>query len=287
MEKFLALDVETANPDCSSICQIGIAAFENGKVTETWRSLINPEDYFDGFNVSVHGITPAMVKESPVFKDVYPTIRKIIGDQVVVHHTFFDRTSVKRACELHSCDLINAQWLDSAKVVRRTWSEFSKSGYGLSNMAKHLGISFKHHDALEDAIAAGKVFLSALQCSGLSLHEWLVRVNKPISSSSHVRKPSVKFEPNPEGPFFGEHIVFTGTLGVLRAEAEKLAAEMGCNPLKSVNRNTTMLVLGAQDNFRLAGYEKSRKHRDAEKLISQGYNIRILTEGDFFDTMLP
>ena len=30
--KYLALDVETANADYSSICQIGIAEFENGKM---------------------------------------------------------------------------------------------------------------------------------------------------------------------------------------------------------------------------------------------------------------
>ncbi len=58
--KFLALDVETANADYSSICQIGIAEFENGKVINTWSSLINPESYFDPFNVSIHGINQTL-----------------------------------------------------------------------------------------------------------------------------------------------------------------------------------------------------------------------------------
>ena len=43
---FVAIDVETANADLASICQIGIVAFENGSVKESWQSLVNPEDYF-------------------------------------------------------------------------------------------------------------------------------------------------------------------------------------------------------------------------------------------------
>jgi DNA polymerase-3 subunit epsilon len=29
---FVAIDVETANPDMASICQVGLAAFSNGAV---------------------------------------------------------------------------------------------------------------------------------------------------------------------------------------------------------------------------------------------------------------
>jgi len=49
--RFVAIDVETANPDYSSICQIGVALFENGIITKTWATLINPEDYFDPINM--------------------------------------------------------------------------------------------------------------------------------------------------------------------------------------------------------------------------------------------
>jgi DNA polymerase-3 subunit epsilon len=52
---FVALDVETANADSSSICQIGLATFEDGCLVDEWSTLVNPEDYFDPFNVSIHG----------------------------------------------------------------------------------------------------------------------------------------------------------------------------------------------------------------------------------------
>jgi DNA polymerase III subunit epsilon len=42
-----------------------------------------------------------------------------------------------------------------------------------------------------------------------------------------------------------------------------------------------MLVVGDQDIAKLAGHEKSSKHRKAEELIAKGTPIRILKESDF------
>jgi DNA polymerase III epsilon subunit-like protein len=44
---FVAVDVETANSSLASICQIGAAFFIDGKLCETWETLVNPEEYFD------------------------------------------------------------------------------------------------------------------------------------------------------------------------------------------------------------------------------------------------
>ena len=54
--RFVAIDIETANPDMSSICQIGIAEFYDGNLIGEWSTLIDPEDYFDEVNISIHGI---------------------------------------------------------------------------------------------------------------------------------------------------------------------------------------------------------------------------------------
>ena len=54
--QFIAIDVETANADMASICQVGIAKFADGQLVEVWSSLIDPEDFFDGINMAIHGI---------------------------------------------------------------------------------------------------------------------------------------------------------------------------------------------------------------------------------------
>jgi len=48
-----------------------------------------------------------------------------------------------------------------------------------------------------------------------------------------------------------------------------------------VNKKVTLLVVGDQDVLKLAGQEKSSKHRKAEALIAAGQEIRILRESDF------
>jgi len=49
--RFVAIDVETANPDMSSICSIGAAAFESGELVSEKYWLVDPRDDFNPRNV--------------------------------------------------------------------------------------------------------------------------------------------------------------------------------------------------------------------------------------------
>lgn len=159
---------------------------------------------------------------------------------------------------------------------------FATCGYGLANVADFIGHSFTHHDALEDAIAAGMVMVRAVQDSGLSLEEWVTRIGKPIHLDP-ITGHQVKRIGDPAGLFAGETIVFTGALNISRTEAADLAARTGCNVGAGVTKKTTLLVVGDQDLDKLAGKEKSAKHLKAESLIRNGASIRILAESDFME----
>lgn len=278
MNHFLALDVETANADMSSICQIGIVEFSDGKVVNSWGTLINPEDYFDPFNVAIHRITLDMVKAAPSFADVYARIQQAIKDCIVVTHMPFDQTALYRASQKYGLPELSCTWLDSARVARRQWEQFRQSGYNLPNIANYLEIVYRSHDAIDDARAAGEVVLKAMEQSGLPLEGWLEQAYKRISSHDHFAK-----EGNPDGEFYGETIVFTGALSTPRREASGSAAQAGCDVKDSVTKATTILVVGVQDIDKLAGYDKSSKHRKAEQLIEGGQWIRIITEKDFLE----
>jgi len=41
--EFVAIDVETANADMASICQIGIARFADGLLTSEWETYVDPQ----------------------------------------------------------------------------------------------------------------------------------------------------------------------------------------------------------------------------------------------------
>ncbi len=99
--------------------------------------------------------------------------------------------------------------------------------------------------------------------------------------SSTTAKSYTALEANPDGPLFGNIIVFTGTLSISRQEAAKLATFASCKVEAGVTKHTSLLVVGNQDIRVLAGAEKSAKHRKAEELIKKGQSIRIIGEGDF------
>jgi DNA polymerase III subunit epsilon len=278
--KFVALDVETANADMASICSMGAAIFENGVLQDEWYSLINPQDYFDPLNVSIHGIREIDVCSAPTFKAATVMLNQILENQIVVTHTHFDRVAMHQAAVRWSISAPNCMWLDSARVARRTWAECARSGYGLADVCNRIGYSFTHHNALEDAKASGQIMLAAMSHSGLNLDAMLKRVLQPIDPSLSSSAP-IKRDGNPDGPLSGEVVVFTGRLGILRDEAADLAASVGCEVAPGVTKKTTMLVVGDVDVQKLAGHEKTSKHRKAEELASQGYSIRILRETDF------
>ena len=299
---FVVIDVETANHDLSSICQVGIASFRDGELHNSWESLVNPEDEFDPICVSIHGINAEKVRSSPTWAVVYSEVSPLLQGNIVASHTAFDRVALVRACEKNKLAHCECRWLDSAMVVRRAWPIFSRSGYGLTNVAAEFGIKYRPHDALEDARCAGVILLRAVAETGLSIDQWLERVKLPINlPAKHLRPlPATHFdallvrEPihastalpitrhgNPDGPLYGEVLVFTGALSMPRHEAADAAASAGCEVTTSVTKHTTLLVVGNQDVRKLAGQEMSSKHRKAEELINEGQKIRIISESDF------
>lgn len=275
--EFVAIDVETANANLSSICQIGIVRFVDSKPVEQWKTLVNPNDFFDWMNVSIHGIDEDAVSDAPTWADIIGKVCAMTNGKIVVSHGSFDRSAIDRACKLFGAEPPQCQWLDTCRVARRAWIDISKKGYGLSAIAERLDISFKHHDALEDARTAGFILIRAHEETGLSAKDWISRVKQPIISGSTTHTA----DGNPDGHLHGEVIVFTGELCLPRKDAAQIAAAAGCNVADGVTKHTTILVVGDQDAIKLNGHEKSAKHRKAEELIAKGKSLRIITESDF------
>ena len=282
MASFNAIDVETANADRASICQIGIVQVRNGTLGKEWSTLVDPEDWFDPWNVFIHGIDRKAVKGAPTLPGLHAELTRWLGGAVVVSHTSFDRVALERAAAKYSLPLLETVWLDSARVARRAWPDkFAIRGYGLKKLAKHFEIEFKHHDALEDAKATAQILLKAIEASELDIEGWLRRVERPIRPRKNRSSATAARTGSEDGPLRGETVVFTGALNMVRREAADLAAQAGCDVADSVGRRTTILVVGTQNAQNLNGYAKSSKHRKAEQLIGNGAGIQILSENDF------
>ena len=171
---FNAIDVETANADPSSICQIGIVHVCDGEIQDRLSILVNPEGRFNLFNVRLHGIDEDAVKDSVTLPEVYGELCRRIGGKVLVSHTGFDRVALEEATSKYRLERIRATWLDSAMIARHAWpGKYRLRGWGLASIAGDLGITFNHHSAVEDARAAGEIVLYACRHTGLDIDGWL------------------------------------------------------------------------------------------------------------------
>jgi DNA polymerase-3 subunit epsilon len=277
--QFTIIDLETANADQSSICQLGLAKVSQGKNISVESSYVNPETAFSSFNISIHGITPEMVTGAQNLPEFCDHIAEALDGQIVLSHGGFDPAAVRRACEITGRPLPDCTWLNSQSIVRRAWPEkFAKSGYALGKLAKHFGIDFKHHDAGEDARVTAEIILLALTETQTEITDWHDRLKQPIWG---VRRDISALTPNEDGPFYGSNISFTGALEIPRHEAATLASDLGFLVQKAPTKETDILVVGDLDARKLNGADKSRKQLKVEAAISKGAEIRIFTETDF------
>src|SRR5690348_1804152 len=96
-DRYVAVDVETASAEISSICQIAVVEFVSGSVEGVWHSLINPKTPFATFNVNLHGIDASVVRDAPDFSAVANIVSTLLSGRMVVSHMPFDRISLERA----------------------------------------------------------------------------------------------------------------------------------------------------------------------------------------------
>ena len=191
---FVAVDVETANSNVSSICQVGIAVVRSARITEVWTQLIDPHDFFDPYNTAVHGIDQNRVDGCPRFEDVCDKIIQYLGE-IVVSHTFFDRRAISKAFAECGNPLFYGTWIDSAQVARRAWPDkYSLRGYNLGNVTCNLGIRFRHHDAGEDARAAAEIVLRAYADTGFGINKLL-----DLGTATEPQKPRTRIKSNLAG----------------------------------------------------------------------------------------
>jgi DNA polymerase-3 subunit epsilon len=179
--------------------------------------------------------------------------------------------------------------------------------YALDHIAQAIGITFKHHDAEEDARACALIALAACrQVSVPSLHDlqepFGLRVGQmfstgyrpcggayaPQSNTDHRRKLSaadiipIGAAPSALSPCYGMSFVFTGTLtSMQRKDAMQAVVDCGGICHDTVKADTDFLVLGQKGFIGYQAGHKSSKMRKAEDMRSKGLPIEIISEVDF------
>lgn len=313
--KFVAIDFETATPTRDSACAVG-AVFGELKGTQDWYTeeetfyeLIQPpENDYNYFNVSIHGITPEMTEDADPFDVVWRKLEeRLDGHVIVAHNTAFDVSVLRTSAE--ACGFVPKpfEFLCTYRLARAMWENLPS--WSLDYLADFTGLPLEnHHHALNDANACAHLLAKLCEeISGASgwatpldvMEKYDFKIGRfegdsysPFSNAKMTNLPGggdhIRFRDLvPSGdvdethPVYGLSFAFTGTLASMtRREAAQRVVDCGGVAHSAPQSKTDFLVVGMTDFTRVKD-GASGKMKKAIEMAEAGQGIEIIDEATF------
>ena len=251
-------------------CQIGIVYVIEGEIKEKVVYLIQPPgNRYDDCCINVHHITPDMTKDSPTFEELWPSISRFFsGAPVVAHNMMFDEDVLIKNIDYYGIMLMGLPPLIC------TCNIFDRKG--LHDLCEAFGMSCEgHHDALFDAECCAQFYLNYLNdvvpdYSLITPKEKKVIKKRKAVSGALLKKDLSEADPN--NPFYDRKVVITGDFSIGRKDIAIRLKQMGADIDTGISKKTHFVLVGLDP-----GPAKMEK---VDKLIHDGFNIRILNEND-------
>ncbi|MBO0801530.1 MAG: hypothetical protein J2P25_00425 [Nocardiopsaceae bacterium] len=318
MLDFTALDVATANHKLpGSVCGIGLVRVRNGEIVDKRGGPVRPPQGLDQFDERLseyHGVTAGIAANAPAWPEVAEWIASYAGtDMLVSHGTDWDIRMMRAAWDAEGMQWPRLRFLCTLTLARRA---LELPFYRMPFVADACGVTLDgRHRPLINARGAALVAVALAQRQGTdsldALAESLeVRLGslepgryvrcakrpalgtaspKARASGAAGRQPltapGANPDADPEHPFYGKVVVFTGALQSRgRQEAWNDVSEVGGIPERDVTKRTNILVVGDLNPNTLApGAVLSRKANRAVELRRAGQEIEVMAEDDFLE----
>jgi len=163
-DRYIAFDVETPNARNHRMSAIGVTVIEDGAVTDSLYTLVNPETWFDSFNVMLTGITPEMASAAPTFPALWEKLEPMLsGGLLVAHNAPFDMSVLARCLLGYGIRWKPyAEYACTCQMGRRLLPDLPN--HRLNTICEDLGIELDHHNAGSDSRACGEILLHCLRC---------------------------------------------------------------------------------------------------------------------------
>jgi len=163
--EFVVFDLETTGakaPPCR-VTEIGAYRVKDGKITEEFQTLVNPETPIPPFISQLTGISNEMIRAAPKFREVANNFLDFIGDSVLVaHNAHFDMRFLN-----HEIGRVYADYrvanpsLCTVRLSRRLVPHVEN--HRLNTLADYYSVALiNHHRASDDAHATAHIFLKLL-----------------------------------------------------------------------------------------------------------------------------
>ena len=159
-DEFVVVDIETTglSPKIDKITEIAAYKIINGKITDTFKSLVNPEIEISQEIIELTGITNEMVSDADKVDKVLKSFLEFCGNAIIVaHNAEFDVSFIK-----YNLSLIGIEYkptiIDTLALTRGLAPDLKR--FRLNDVCEALGVELKnHHRADNDAEATALVFI--------------------------------------------------------------------------------------------------------------------------------
>ncbi|WP_372766690.1 exonuclease domain-containing protein [Pseudoalteromonas sp.] len=159
-QSYVVVDIETTggNKEQHRITEIGIVKVEQGVITDTWQTLVNPERHIPKMITELTGISNEMVKNAPLFEHIAEKLDTFSQNAIfVAHNVNFDYGFIRQEYARLNKKYTRAK-ICTVQQARKYLPGYKS--YSLGKLCVDLDIELKnHHRALDDAKAAAEVLL--------------------------------------------------------------------------------------------------------------------------------
>ena len=169
--RYIVFDVETPNRANDRMSAIGITVIEEGRIVNSFFSLVAPETHFDRFNTQLTGISARTVQGAPNFPALWQRIAPPMSSGILVaHNAVFDMGVLKKCLQGYGIPWkATAKYFCTVQSARRLLPGMKHSR---DVMCEHYGIPLDHHKADSDARACAEILLRYLQ-SGADVTQFI------------------------------------------------------------------------------------------------------------------
>ena len=206
MNKVTYFDVEYANSQNKSICQMGLLCenYENGEPFYPERNLyINPEDGFDEMCIRIHGITEDKVKSEPTFPTIWDGVEKYFTNAVIIGHNVAsaDLDALSKSLRRYNIDIPEFYYICTLELAKEYVPSYSTSNYGMAALCTYFNIDIDSaHDAFDDACANADLFRALVSTYNIDIDSHIkkyiphdIKQTEQYISSPSVRKSISEF----------------------------------------------------------------------------------------------
>lgn len=166
--KWAVIDVETsgADPSYDQVIDVGFLLFDGIRLQKKYTSLVQFPGELSSFIQKLTGITPAMLKHAPHFREVEGEIQELYGAKLIAHNADFEAGFLKRSFDKIDDGTPREEYCDTLLFLGILFPEYSS--LKLEHFIQDWGIAeTEKHRGFEDAIDLLKVVLIATKLTRL------------------------------------------------------------------------------------------------------------------------